>query len=628
MPSWKKVITSGSDASLNSLNVISGITGSLQGTASYAETLDGLDSTNFVQTSTAQTITGNKSFRDTTFFGTDSADGKITFVEQTAGLSASISIDSEANLNIQNAEDLILVTIAQNGDGISLASGTFTGNLTGNADTATTASFASTASFVNTLNQNLTLVGNQIITGSLTVTNNLIVLGSSSLQYMSQSTLNIGTNLITVNTFNPSVRFGGLAVIDSGSSPQSSGSFLYDSVHDEFIFVHRGDGTNVTSSHFLVGPQTYNDLGNETYIAANTILKSQGNEHVIASNITDNGSFVTLNSNTAITGSLYVSSSNSNNVSLLVGTSSLFISSSGHVGIGTLNTPASLNVSVRNGFSLLALTGNNANVSTLFVGQNGNLHAGWTHTLYNGFCFDYSGNPFIGNAGGNYDFLYQRTNRRFGFFKTTPSVAVDIVGTVYVTGSLAVSAAIAATNVTSSFARISGSGNLQQTGPTLAVYGSGSGYPVFTVQGSQGELFSVSDSLTGSLFSVSDISGLPILEVFSDDTIVMGDYQAPSLFTTKRHTSTVGVNNIYSIPTSSYNGAFFDYVVTSASNARAGNITAIALGTAIQYNETTTMDIGNTSGVNFMVRISGNDMVLTGSFTTANWVMKTIIRSI
>lgn len=38
MPNWKKVITSGSDASLNSLIVANGITGSLQGTASYAIT--------------------------------------------------------------------------------------------------------------------------------------------------------------------------------------------------------------------------------------------------------------------------------------------------------------------------------------------------------------------------------------------------------------------------------------------------------------------------------------------------------------------------------------------------------------------------------------------------------------
>ena len=36
MPSWKKVISSGSDAALNSLNVTSGVTGSLLGTSSYA----------------------------------------------------------------------------------------------------------------------------------------------------------------------------------------------------------------------------------------------------------------------------------------------------------------------------------------------------------------------------------------------------------------------------------------------------------------------------------------------------------------------------------------------------------------------------------------------------------------
>jgi len=56
----------------------------------------------------------------------------------------------------------------------------------------------------------------------------------------------------------------------------------------------------------------------------------------------------------------------------------------------------------------------------------------------------------------------------------------------------------------------------------LQVYGSGS--LVFDVQGSLGQLFSVTDSLSGSLYSVNDISGLPILEVFSDDRVVMGSY--------------------------------------------------------------------------------------------------------
>ena len=38
MPNWKKVITSGSIASLDTLTVTNGITGTLNGSASYATT--------------------------------------------------------------------------------------------------------------------------------------------------------------------------------------------------------------------------------------------------------------------------------------------------------------------------------------------------------------------------------------------------------------------------------------------------------------------------------------------------------------------------------------------------------------------------------------------------------------
>jgi len=46
----------------------------------------------------------------------------------------------------------------------------------------------------------------------------------------------------------------------------------------------------------------------------------------------------------------------------------------------------------------------------------------------------------------------------------------------------------------------------------------------FTVDGAQGRLFSITDALTGSLFSVNDISGLPILEVLDTDTVIAGSY--------------------------------------------------------------------------------------------------------
>jgi hypothetical protein len=68
------------------------------------------------------------------------------------------------------------------------------------------------------------------------------------------------------------------------------------------------------------------------------------------------------------------------------------------------------------------------------------------------------------------------------------------------------------------------SGNGQSV---LTVIGSGSGSttPLFTVQGDSGELFSITDSLVGELFTVNDISGLPILKVSDDDTVLMGNYQ-------------------------------------------------------------------------------------------------------
>jgi hypothetical protein len=158
-------------------------------------------------------------------------------------------------------------------------------------------------SFARTNSAN-TFNGNQIISGSLTVTQDFVVLGSSSIQNISSSTLNIGTNIITVAVNQPSVRFGGIAAIDSGSSG-GSGSLLYDSVQDEWIFVHKGNGTNVTSSHFLLGPETYDNLGNEIYLTNNRVPKGTGKEHLNDSNITDSGTLITLGSNSVVNGTFY-----------------------------------------------------------------------------------------------------------------------------------------------------------------------------------------------------------------------------------------------------------------------------------------------------------------------------------
>ncbi len=179
-------------------------------------------------------------------------------------------------------------------------SGIPSGIVSGSAQ-VTALGFASTGS-------SNTFQANQTITGSLFITQNLIVAGSSSIQYISSSVLDIADNTITVNTFNPGVRFGGLGVIDSGSSPQVSGSMLFDSIKDQWIFVHQNQSV-VTSSIILMGPETYNDLGNESYISANRLPKGSGVEHLRDSNISDTGTVVSINSNTGVTGSLGITGS-------------------------------------------------------------------------------------------------------------------------------------------------------------------------------------------------------------------------------------------------------------------------------------------------------------------------------
>jgi len=159
------------------------------------------------------------------------------------------------------------------------------------------------------------------------------------------------------------------------------------------------------------------------------------------------------------------------------------------------------------------------------------------------------------------------------------------------------------------------------------------GSTVFKVDGNVGELFTVTDSLTGSLMSVNDISGLPILEVFDDNTILMGDYQAPSLYsTTKSVVATVTNYVVYQLEASLYTSVFFEYNVQNSTNLRAGTIMAVWSSGAIQFMETSTMDIGNTSPISFDVVLTTISGVVYVQFrtttSTSGWTIKSIIRSI
>ena len=80
-------------------------------------------------------------------------------------------------------------------------------------------------------------------------------------------------------------------------------------------------------------------------------------------------------------------------------------------------------------------------------------------------------------------------------------------------------------------------GSLGVTG-SVSLYDSGS--TIFNVEGSTGQLFSITDSLTGSLFSVNTVAGLPIIEAFSDNTVNIGKFGVyPIKVTNSGNTATI-----------------------------------------------------------------------------------------
>jgi hypothetical protein len=86
---------------------------------------------------------------------------------------------------------------------------------------------------------------------------------------------------------------------------------------------------------------------------------------------------------------------------------------------------------------------------------------------------------------------------------------------------------------------------------------------------------------------------------------------------------------IASIPTASLNAAFFDYVIVSGSNARAGTVTSVWVSSSVEWNETYTNDIGSTSDVTLYSAITGSNIGLFATSSINNiWTIKSLIRTI
>ena len=112
-----------------------------------------------------------------------------------------------------------------------IATGSFSGSLTGLATSATSASFASTASFVNSLNQSLTITGSARITGSLGVTGSLGLNGTLAGNITGSSTLIM--NLSTIGSS------GNFMLPTTAPSAPTRGSVYWD-FGTNYLYIYNG----------------------------------------------------------------------------------------------------------------------------------------------------------------------------------------------------------------------------------------------------------------------------------------------------------------------------------------------------------------------------------------------------
>ena len=189
-----------------------------------------------------------------------------------------------------------------------------------------------------------------------------------------------------------------------------------------------------------------------------------------------------------------------------------------------------------------------------------------------------------GGGGGSDTDWYSGTNFITASFTPQLSPNVQVTGSMVVSGSAGSSTA------------------------SLSIYGSGSS--VFKVEGTNGALFSVTDVMSGSIFSANLISGLPVIEAFSDNKVTIGQYADPLEVYTNAASRTV-------ISGSQYSTASFGHYANISASVAAAGFGSGGGGGGGGGNLTTKGDIEAYTNTQTRLAVGTNDYVLTADSSTA-----------
>jgi hypothetical protein len=152
----------------------------------------------------------------------------------------------------------------------------------------------------------------------------------------------------------------------------------------------------------------------------------------------------------------------------------------------------------------------------------------------------------------------------------------------------------------------------QEASGSLTLLGSGSTgrTDLFTINGNNGTLFSVSDDLSNSLFSVNTIAGLPVIEAFADNTVVMGQYGQNVLVVTG---SKVGVGTstpLTKLQVTINDNAFAGAALLENTNSGTSALSTISFKTA---NNASTFAVGQVNNGGGAILYNGANASMTFS---------------
>ena len=601
-----------------------------------------------------------------------------------------VTASSQVNITATTGYSTFSSSIATKNDSQDAAINALSG-VTGSYATTASNSFTGVQTITNTTNSTTYTDGALVVHGGVGIEKDVNISGSvniiglltvtsQSIQYVTGSVYDVGTNKITVNTTN-ALRFGGISVNDSGSAPVNSGSLYWDSYTNRWIYENLS-GAAYNSAILIAGPKNTGSLGDETSLIVGRIPVAQADDHISTdASLTPlrvEGSTLHIEGNAYATGSITASAFTGDGSQLTGIVTTLYVTGS-DASAGTVNLKTQgLTITGANGIST-SVSGQTVTVKAPLgtVSSSGQVKS----LLPDGTVSSSAQYPGWVTASSQIDITATTGYSTFSsslatvdqgqqsqidaLISSTSSYALQsqLAGVAssssqvkaYLPGGTVSSSAQYAGWVTASsqilLDQITGAtfsnqaflfpSDVQLNGD-LTVAGNdiknNNGTAVITFAGTGNNDVRLTaggalDVYSGEIRN----SGITAIQMSGQNVQILnsGSMNAAKINNTYYSGSTpstiIGpVSNqvIATLIKADYDAAHFDYVVKDGTNYRTGVVMAVWNGSNVEFTDTSTNDIGNTSSVSFTVDINSGLARLKITTGTGSWTVKTSIRAL